>query len=81
MARRLDRRLQLAARRRPEKSRRGTPFGVELETGPSPTGYWAAAGPHHAPIRRQIDGFALGRVSLEPELVFGDVGVDVTLVS
>ena len=29
----------------------------------------AAAGPYYAPIRRQIDGFALGRVSLEPELV------------
>ena len=28
---RLARRLQLAARRRPEKSRRGSPFGVELE--------------------------------------------------
>ena len=31
---------------------------------PSTTGYLAAAGAYHAPIRRQIDGFALGATPL-----------------
>jgi hypothetical protein len=48
--------------------------------GPSPTEYWAAAGPYHAPIRGARSTVS-HLVSLEPELWCWDVGVGVTLVT